>query len=619
MKASPALIAELFPFRWRASQRCEADGYEWTEQEFLEALQSLKTQPKSSAKLKSCFFIDGLDEYEGDHAWIAKFLKDLVALPHFKICVSSRPWIIFQDAFGSSATMLRVQDMTVQDIERYTQSELESHPRYAKLQEREPNRAPELLAEVSGKASGVFLWIFLVVRSLKEGLTNGDRISDLQRRVDQLPGDLEEYFSHILNSVSAFYFDQAAEFFFYALDSKNSLTLHTYSFCQEEDLDFGLKMPTRSISITEAEVICDETERRLISRCKGLLEVYGHMSNSALTDSRDEKGQEQYRKVGFLHRTVRDFLRAPEVISKLEAPGIPLKPERSRVLLQATVAQFKSLRQTPRTMASIETISLLIGQAVPSLKTFGKTSYLPETVLIDAFDQSISYWWNNTAKYKYNDRNYVHWTDFWMRRDGLHSFLSFAVAFGLKAYVRDKLKSNTIYCSKQTLFKYTLFPQTLVEMTLAPDIDMIKLLLEEGVEPRYVDEALAIWQKHPRKKRSQAIIDFLQPYAVWTSTTDATYPSESAGPLISKQHRKYRQRAPLPVSAYEISKAGGTGYFDDPWSEISGEHGLDKPHRNVVVAKRRYAFSTSGSRARDAETLDSLEDAMNSNYRQGFT
>jgi hypothetical protein len=42
---------------------------------------------------KLCFFIDGLDEYEGDKEEMAEFFKTISSssMPHVKICVSSRP------------------------------------------------------------------------------------------------------------------------------------------------------------------------------------------------------------------------------------------------------------------------------------------------------------------------------------------------------------------------------------------------------------------------------------------------------------------------------------------------------------------------------------------------
>jgi hypothetical protein len=65
--------------------------------------------------VKICLFIDGLDEYEGNHGDLADIFLNLSASPNIKICVSSRPLLIFEDAFGN-APGLRLQDLTSPDI-----------------------------------------------------------------------------------------------------------------------------------------------------------------------------------------------------------------------------------------------------------------------------------------------------------------------------------------------------------------------------------------------------------------------------------------------------------------------------------------------------------------------
>ena len=52
LTANPALIAELFPWRWRVSQRYEASVHDWAEHEFLEALRVLKTRVAPSFDCK---------------------------------------------------------------------------------------------------------------------------------------------------------------------------------------------------------------------------------------------------------------------------------------------------------------------------------------------------------------------------------------------------------------------------------------------------------------------------------------------------------------------------------------------------------------------------------------
>ena len=114
---------------------------------------------------------------------------------------------------------------------------LYEHPRYKRLVEFEPERAPSLALEIVNKASGVFFWVFLVVRSLLEGLSSGDRMIDLQKRFQALPVDLEEYFAYMLGGLDPLYLSQAAQFFRYVLESERPIPLLTFSFLDEEDQD----------------------------------------------------------------------------------------------------------------------------------------------------------------------------------------------------------------------------------------------------------------------------------------------------------------------------------------------------------------------------------------------
>ena len=73
------------------------------------------------------------------------------------------------------------------------------------------------MTEIVDRVSRVFLWVYLVVRSLTDGLTNPNRISDAQRRLKELPIDLGQYFLHILISLDSFYLHQASQLFRLAL------------------------------------------------------------------------------------------------------------------------------------------------------------------------------------------------------------------------------------------------------------------------------------------------------------------------------------------------------------------------------------------------------------------
>jgi NACHT domain-containing protein len=155
-------LAMIFPGRtaWNES-------YTW--QELLKAFEVfLREVSKTSAVF---FFIDGLDEFERSPKEIIQFIEKLFC-PNVKVCVSSRPWINFEDAFGQGPS-LKVEDLTRGDIEFYVEQKFLSNPGYAALQVLDPDCANQLIQNVAIKASGVFLWVYLVVESLLDGLSGG--------------------------------------------------------------------------------------------------------------------------------------------------------------------------------------------------------------------------------------------------------------------------------------------------------------------------------------------------------------------------------------------------------------------------------------------------------------
>jgi hypothetical protein len=149
----------------------------------LNTLRNISTSTASDTKF--CFFLDGLDEYDGRPADIIELVDILKSFQNVKTCVSSRPWNEFEDRFGNdSRWKLYVHDFTRYDIHLYVQETLGENSRFQQLQNEDP-KCPNFVWNIVNEADGVFLWVFLVTRSLLEGLTNSDRIKDLQDRLNE--------------------------------------------------------------------------------------------------------------------------------------------------------------------------------------------------------------------------------------------------------------------------------------------------------------------------------------------------------------------------------------------------------------------------------------------------
>ncbi|CAI6238451.1 unnamed protein product [Periconia digitata] len=297
LKQCPDLISHVCPASWSFEQGEVFSEEFWTLDQLRITMSEIVLQQDTSSKF--CFFIDGLDEYGGQQSELVETLSFLTSSQSIKICASSRPWNIFEDAYGNRPSRkLYLEQLTRGDIALFVRSKLEEHTRLAMLS-LEDVGVDELVNDIVKRAQGVFLWVYLVLLSLCEGLTNGDDVSLLQDRLNLIPSDLEMFFRLILDSVEPVYKDKMAQTFQVVLHSNEPLTLITLSFLDQRDLGSRLLDPVTAMDSYEIFDRHNKTRRRINGRYKGLLEVMLVPSATAFTGYR----------VDFFHRTVHDFIR----------------------------------------------------------------------------------------------------------------------------------------------------------------------------------------------------------------------------------------------------------------------------------------------------------------------
>ncbi|KAI4640944.1 uncharacterized protein J4E79_011783 [Alternaria viburni] len=189
------LCLRAFPERWKQFAAF-GGGLEtsWDWFELKRAFENIISDQSRSYFI----LIDGLDEFDGELKDIIKLVLGAVR-PNVKMCVASRPWLPFEDAFKGRPNLL-LQDLTQHDISTYVAETFRENEHYIRLQLDAPTEAGFLCQSIVEKALGVFLWVHLVVESLLEGLSNSDNLRDLQARHDALPSDLEALFENLLHS-----------------------------------------------------------------------------------------------------------------------------------------------------------------------------------------------------------------------------------------------------------------------------------------------------------------------------------------------------------------------------------------------------------------------------------
>jgi hypothetical protein len=126
--------------------------------------------------MHSAFFIDGLDEFAENHyALVKDTIEYFATRPDVKLCVSSRPYNVFNNSLGvANQKKLQLELMNQRDIDQFVKGRLEQNQLFRDLAENDAS-AQELALEIRKRADGVFLWVHLVVWELINTSSRFDR------------------------------------------------------------------------------------------------------------------------------------------------------------------------------------------------------------------------------------------------------------------------------------------------------------------------------------------------------------------------------------------------------------------------------------------------------------
>ncbi|KAH8722866.1 ankyrin repeat-containing domain protein [Phaeosphaeriaceae sp. PMI808] len=235
-------------------------------------------------------FIDALDECEEEQVRdMIQFFEHIGDLAvsngiRFQVCFSSRhyPHITIRNGLE---LVLEGQEGHLQDITNYVETELKIGK--SKIAQR-------VRAALQEKASGIFMWVVLVVGILNKESDRG-KIHTLQQKLQEIPGDLHELFRDILTRDS---------------HDKNELVLciQWVLFAKQplspEQLYHAIYAGSDPGAVTDwdpEDITNDVIKRFILNSSKGLAEV---------TVSKDPKAQ-------FIHESVRDFLLKENGLGKI--------------------------------------------------------------------------------------------------------------------------------------------------------------------------------------------------------------------------------------------------------------------------------------------------------------
>ena len=258
-----------------------SETYQWS----TSTLQDLFAKAILGVRAPVVCFIDALDECkEQDIRDMLSFVRDLgdrAASSNvvFHVCLASRHYPHISIDRGISLN-LDLQNGHTQDIAEYLKTELNiGHSK----------SAVQLQQDVQDRASGIFMWVVLVVAILNKAY-DGDRIHALRRVLLDVPTDLHELFRDILtrdsnNENELLY---CVEWILFAAEPMSPEELY-YAILSGAEPDADMEWD-------KDEVSSDDIKRFFLNSSKGLAEI---------TTSESPKVQ-------FIHLSVKDFFLAGE-------------------------------------------------------------------------------------------------------------------------------------------------------------------------------------------------------------------------------------------------------------------------------------------------------------------
>ncbi|EXJ53357.1 uncharacterized protein A1O5_13397 [Cladophialophora psammophila CBS 110553] len=512
-----SLIEEVAPLRWRAYSLGFSTPASWSNAELIEALRDLVQATAASHRI--FLLIDGLDEFEGSFAEqseLVEYLKSLAHWANIKVCVSSRPWPIFESAFGNYPHF-RLEELTRNDINLYVNEKFAKVSEFEDLQTLYPEECSKLIHEVVNKAQGVFLWVYLVVLSLSQGMVDGDSMSALQARLTAIPGDLEAYFRKIIDGIPEQYRPLAASYFsIMTAVGQDEVSALSLSFLEESSSDFVQIHPVKPVALPLIEARKRSMARRLESRCKGLLQV------NKLRD----RGNFGDQVVDFLHRTVRDFLLSKDIQQILQQYSSgSLHP--FLFLCRSVLTQMKMVGPEEPGLSHLATQYFTYAER---LESSTGPAYIGLTELF--FELAHGLLLKDPREQE--------------RYGSVGSILKVAIAYRLVHYSMSKISSskfdvNKLYCAhpvldrdhstERTFLLWECIPPGTIKDPANPEVtvpiggppapELFAALFARGANPNLKKDELTIWEEYLRQ--ANAMLDRHRSVRLsegsWTRTT----------------------------------------------------------------------------------------------------
>lgn len=352
LQHSPMLISSITSIRGKEDPSGLTPWSRWTTGELVEALGKIPSDPGN----KICIFIDGLDEYKGDlkAEELLEPMMRLIESSSIKLCVSSRQTADYANLFQPFDN-IQLQEHTNGDIARYIHQNLKIAQNIVRFPNTSDDSRVELVCMIQSKAQGVFFWVYLIVRSLQEGIKHGDSVSDHRHRVNTIPGTFEGYLHSLLEKIDPFYKTYTARALLWAADAPSSYYPLDLYFLEHEIHfpDYALVFDGTPL-IPSIGALVQRTKQRLSLYCANLLEVRNRTIHSFIHSESVPKtvssSESVIEEVVLSHDTVRSFIRTESVATLLR--------ENAGTSFDSNISKCRSCLATMKLAASLDNLTL---------------------------------------------------------------------------------------------------------------------------------------------------------------------------------------------------------------------------------------------------------------------
>jgi hypothetical protein len=154
LQSKPEVIPRVSPDRWAQLCVFNTDLSPFEEEELRIMLH--RAIREICLHAKTCIFIDGLDEFEGDSNELIQLAEQLMMdNTNLKMCVASRPWLAFEKAFQNKPHLM-LHNLTARSMKSFIDLRFRSSSHFRSIRDGEPKEFAQLIDAIVTKAEVSF-------------------------------------------------------------------------------------------------------------------------------------------------------------------------------------------------------------------------------------------------------------------------------------------------------------------------------------------------------------------------------------------------------------------------------------------------------------------------------